>query len=213
MADGTLASDPAADAPVDVLLATKLYAPRPVATLVRRSRLLEILSRGLRGPLTLIAAPPGWGKSTLLSAWMAELSADAPLLAWVSLDAHDNDPVRFWTYVIAALGRAQPGAGATSLALLRSPRPPPLEIVLTALLNDLAAATADIALVLDDYHAIDDPTIHQGITFLVEHLPPRLHLFLATRADPPLPLARWRARGRLIEIRADDLRFTPAEAY
>jgi LuxR family maltose regulon positive regulatory protein len=194
----------------DPLLASKLFVPPPASTLVDRPRLLARLAEGLRRPLTLIAAPPGWGKTTLLSAWAA--AAPAPALAWVSLDVRDNDPTRFWGYVILALQRARPGVGDTSLALLRSHQPASAEAVLTPLLNELATLATDSVLVLDDYHAIDTAAIHHGLTFVIEHLPPQLHLFLATRADPPLPLARWRARGALLEVRADDLRFTREEA-
>ncbi len=132
--------------------------------------------------------------------------------AWLSLDRGDNDPASFWTYVIAALRTAAPGVGENALALLQAPRPPPIETVLTTLLNDLSAIAGDIVLVLDDYHVIDARDVQDGMAFLLDHLPPRLHLVIASRADPALPLARLRARGELVEIRAADLRFTPDEA-
>jgi LuxR family maltose regulon positive regulatory protein len=209
MADGVLTPDPA-DTPVEALLATKLFVPRPAAYLVRRPRLRETLRRGLQGPLTLLAAPAGWGKTTLLGEWRA----DAPdaALAWVSLDPRDNDPARFWTYVIAALQAVQPTVGAAARVALRSPRAPPLDAILTTVLNELTTVSIDTVLVLDDYHAIESATIHESLTFLLDRLPPSLHVVLATRADPPLPLARWRARGAMVEIRANDLRFTVEEA-
>jgi len=201
------------------LLATKLYAPPARLDLVARPRLFERLSAGLSGKLTLVAAPAGFGKTTLISAWIAALSAEfaqspqrKPSVAWVSLDAGDNDPPRFWSYVIAALDMLQPGAGASALALLQSLQPPPIEAVLTPLLNAFSNLTGDTVLVLDDYHAIVAPAVHQALVFLIEHLPSQLHLLITSRADPPLPLTRLRARGELIELRAADLRFTSAEA-
>src|SRR5206468_332712 len=133
---------------------------------------------------------------------------------WVSLDSTDNDPLRFWSYVLAALDRVAPGTGAAGLALLQSPQPPPIESVLTGVLNALSDAgneQGDIALVLEDYHAIATPAIHEALARLLDYLPPRLHLVIATRADPPLPLARLRAAGAVTELHADELRFTPAE--
>jgi LuxR family transcriptional regulator, maltose regulon positive regulatory protein len=212
MADGTRPLDPATDAPADLLLATKLYVPRPATMLVRRPRLLELVSRALRGPLTLIAAPAGWGKTTVLGAWWAETVGSSVALTWLSLDPRDNDPARFWSYVIGALQTVHPTIGAASRALLRSPRAPPLEPILTMLLNELARVSTDTVLVLDDYHVIEDAAIHESLTFFLDHLPPSLHLVIVTRADPPLSLARWRARGMMVEIRADDLRFTSDEA-
>ena len=132
--------------------------------------------------------------------------------AWLSLDRADNDPVSFWAYVIAALRTAAPGAGEGALALLQAPRPPPVETVLTVLLNDLRALAGEIVLVLDDYHVIDAGEVQDQMAFLLDHLPAGLHVVIASRADPALPLARWRARGELAEIRAAELRFTPGEA-
>jgi LuxR family maltose regulon positive regulatory protein len=171
-----------------------------------------LVTRGLRGPLTLLAAPAGWGKTTLLGAWWAEAAGPAGALTWVSLDPRDNDPARFWTYVIAALQTAHPAVGGAARSLLRSPRAPPLEALLTTLLNELTRVSGDTVLVLDDYHAIENVTIHESLTFFLDHLPPRLHVVISTRADPLLPLARWRARGVMAELRADDLRFTSDEA-
>ncbi len=134
------------------------------------------------------------------------------LVAWLSLDQADNDPASFWTYVVAALRTVVPGVGENALALLRAPQPPPIETVLTAVLNDLGATTGEIVLVLDDYHVIDAGDVQVGMAFLLDHLPPWLHVVIASRADPALPLARWRARGELVETRAAELRFTPDEA-
>src|SRR5207249_9011087 len=127
---------------------------------------------------------------------------------WLSLDQGDSQPATFWTYLIAALRRAAPGVGAGALALLQSPRPPPIETVLATLLNELGALSNDVVLVLDDYHVIDARDVHDGLAYLLDHLPPRVHLVIASRADPALPLARLRARGELVEVRAADLRFT-----
>ena len=197
------------------LLETKLYLPRPRRGLVPRPRLQDRLHRGLASRLMLVSAPAGFGKTTLLVDWMATVSASADATtgaAWLSLDAGDNDPARFWTYVVAALRTVMPGIGADALGLLQESQPPPAQVVLTTLLNDLGAADVDVVLVLDDYHVIDSPDVQAGMEFLLDHLPHRLHLVIASRADPALPLPRLRARGDLVEIRATDLRFTPDEA-
>jgi LuxR family maltose regulon positive regulatory protein len=165
--------------------------------------------------LTLVSAPAGFGKTTLLTEWLAAgpaAPANERLVAWLSLDRADNDPASFWTYVIAALRTVASEVGESALALLQAPQPPPIETVLTALLNDLSAAAGEIVLVLDDYHVIDARDVQDGMAFLLDHLPPGLHVVIASRADPGLPLARWRARGELVEIRAAELRFTPDEA-
>ncbi len=198
-----------------VLLETKFYVPRSRRDLVPRPRLAERLDRGSALKLVLVSAPAGFGKTTLLTEWLAAGPA-APAgerrAAWLSLDRADNDPVSFWTYVIAALRTVAPGVGDSALTLLQAAQPPPIETVLTALLNDLGAAAGDIVLVLDDYHGIDASDVQGGMAFLLDHLPPWLHVVIASRADPALPLARWRARGELTEIRASELRFTPDEA-
>ena len=197
------------------LLETKFYVPRPRRGLVPRPRLSERLDHGIASKLTLVSAPAGFGKTTLLTEWLAASPA-APgnerLAAWLSLDRADNDPASFWAYVIAALRTVAPAIGESALALLHAPQPPPIETVLTVLLNDLGAIAADVVLVLDDYHVIDAPEVQDGMTFLLDHLPPGLHVVIASRADPALPLARLRARGELAEIRAAELRFTPDEA-
>jgi len=197
------------------LLETKLYVPRSRRGLVLRPRLIERLDRGTASKLMLVSAPAGFGKTTLLAQWLAAgpaVSTDERLAAWLSLDRADNDPARFWTYLIAALRTVAPGVGEGALELLHSPQPPPIESVLTTLLNDLVAITGDIVLVLDDYHVIDAPEVQDGVAFLLDHLPARLHVVIASRADPALPLARLRARGELVETRAAELRFTPDEA-
>jgi LuxR family maltose regulon positive regulatory protein len=182
---------------------------------VPRPRLSERLDRGTASKLTLVSAPAGFGKTTLLTEWLAAgpaAPANERLAAWLSLDRADNDPASFWTYVIAALRTVASGVGESALTLLQAPQPPPIETVLTVLLNDLGALADDIVLVLDDYHVIDASDVQGEMAFLLDHLPPWLHVVIASRADPALPLARWRARGELVEIRAADLRFTPDEA-
>ena len=193
------------------LLETKLHIPRRRQGLVARPRLIDRLSRGAESALTLVSAPAGFGKTTLLADWLAAVVADGRCAAWLSLDQRDNDPALFWTYLIAALKTAVPGLGGSALSLLESPQPP-MEVVLATLLNDLSAISNDVVLVLDDYHVIDARDVLDGMAFLLEHLPPQIHLVIASRADPALPLARLRGRGELVEIRAADLRFTPEEA-
>ncbi len=198
------------------LLATKLYIPAPRPNRVPRPRLTERMERGSAGPLTLVSAPAGFGKSTLLSEWAHSGNRQ---VAWVSLDEGENDPIRFLCYVATALQRLfpepAPSLGEDALAALRQMQTPSMELlepVLTGLLNEVHALDQDVVLVLDDYHVIESPAIHQTVQFLLDHLPPRLHLVIATRVDPPLPLSRLRARGQLTEIRARDLRFTSQEA-
>ena len=195
------------------LLETKLFLPQPRRGLVARPRLRERLDRGLGSKLMLVSAPAGFGKTTLLVDWATAVSTRTETSAtWLSLDAGDNEPSTFWSYLIAAVRAAVPGVGSSALDLLQGPQPPPIEAVLTTLLNDLGAASTDVVLVLDDFHSIGSLEVQTGIEFLLEHLPPRLHLVIATRADPALPLARLRAGGELVEVRAGDLRFTHDEA-
>jgi LuxR family transcriptional regulator, maltose regulon positive regulatory protein len=198
------------------LLETKLYVPGARRGLVPRPRLSERLDRGATSSkLMLVSAPAGFGKTTLLAEWLATgpaLPTDERCVAWLSLDRGDNDPASFWTYVIAALRTVAPGVGSSTLALLQELQPPPIQTVLTTLLNDLGAIASDIVLVLDDYHVIDTRDVQDGMAFLLDHLPARLHVVIASRADPSLPLARLRARGELVETRAAELRFTPDEA-
>jgi LuxR family maltose regulon positive regulatory protein len=193
------------------LLQTKLYAPKRRRGLVPRPQLTERLVRGAESKLTLVSAPAGFGKSTLLAEWLGAASDEGSATAWLSLDPADNAPGPFWTHVIAALRGALPGVGEGAQALLESPGES-IETVLAPLINELAAVPGDVVLVLDDYHVIDAPEIQTGMTFLLEHLPAPMHLVIATRVDPALPLARLRARGELVEIRAGELRFTPDEA-
>lgn len=194
------------------LLETKLFAPPRRPGLVSRPRLMARLDRGLAARLMLVSAPAGFGKTTVLSEWLTPPVGDGLSPAWLSLEHHDNDPATFWAYVIAALRTANPGIGATSLALLQAAPATPARALLTTLINELSAATQGVVLLLDDYHVIESPEIHEGIGFLVEHLPPTLHLVLIGRSDPALPLASLRARGDLVEVRAADLRFTADEA-
>ena len=191
------------------LLTTKLYIPPTRPNLVPRPHLSRRLNESLSRKLTLVSAPAGFGKTTVLSEW---ISQHQPAVAWLSLDEGDNDPIRFWAYFISGLQQLQPGLGETTVQLFQSPQPPPLEVCLTALLNELAVVAEPFALVLDDYHYIENPTLHEAITFLLDHAPPQFHLILTTRVDPPLPLSRLRSRGQLTELRAADLRFTLAEA-
>jgi LuxR family maltose regulon positive regulatory protein len=177
------ASTPAVSANV---LATKLFVPPARTNLVVRPRLFERVEAGLRGKLTLIAAPAGFGKTTLLSAWRATAAGSALLFGWVSLDRADNDPLRFWSYVITALATLVSGVGTTALALLQAPQPPPIEAILTSVVNAFSAASAmpplrDVALVLDDYHEITTPAIHDALALLLDYLPPQLHLVILTR--------------------------------
>jgi LuxR family maltose regulon positive regulatory protein len=175
------------------LLTTKLYIPPSRSNCVPRQRLIERLSEGLQRNLTLISAPAGFGKTTLVSEWHASPAGRSVPLAWLSLDDDDNDPARFWAYLIAALETlpaevgASTGLGANVQALLQSRHRPPLKAVITTLVNSLSSLPADFALVLDDYHVIMAEPIHDAITYLLDHLPPRMHLIMTTRADPPLP--------------------------
>lgn len=194
------------------LLETKFYVPGQRAGLVPRPRLRERLNRGLAAKLTLVAAPAGFGKTRLLAEWLAAAPTEERAAAWLSLDHRDNHPATFWTYLITALHTVESGVGAGALALLASPQPPPIDALLAPLLNELNAISHEVVLVLDDYHVIDARDVQDGIAFLLDHLPPQLHLVIATRADPALPLARLRGRGELAEVRAADLRFTPDEA-
>ena len=193
------------------ILATKLYIPPPRPKVVLRPRLIERLNEGLSSgrKLTLISASAGFGKTTLVSEWVA--GCERPV-AWLSLDEGDNDPTRFLTYLVAALQTIAANIGEGVLGVLQSPQPPPIESILTALLNEITTIPDNFILVLDDYHVIDSKPVDNALTFLLEHLPPQMHLVITTREDPHLPLARLRARGQLTELRAADLRFTPAEA-
>ena len=196
----------------DVLLATKLNVPGSRPDLVPRPRLAERLDEGLGEGLVLVCAPAGYGKTVLLADWVRR--GRYPV-AWLSLDAGDNDPARFWRHTVAALDRARPGISEQMGPLLGPPAPPSFEPLVTALINEVAGrpdADEALLLVLDDYHVISSQLVHQSLGFLLEHRPPGLHLAMTSRSDPPLALARLRARGQLTELRAADLRFTPGEA-
>src|SRR2546428_8295596 len=199
----------------DALLATKFFLPSSSHPRLPRPHLTSLLNEGLRRKLIFISAPAGFGKTTLISAWVQSLSQhtpEAPHVAWVSLDESDNDPVQFWTYALTALDRQQPGLCTPLLGYLQTQQAPtPLRYVLQALINALVSGTEQFLLVLDDYHLITEPEIHRSLTYLVEHLPPQLHLILATRADPPLPLSLLRSRGEMLEVRTNQLRCTPEE--
>ncbi len=193
------------------LLATKLHAPPEPPHLVPRQRLLAQVDEGLCRNLTLISAPAGFGKTTLLSEWRASAAGQRWPLSWLSLDEGDGDPARFLAYLIAALQRIDPAVGHATQAMLQSPQPPPPEALLTALINDVANVASPFALVLDDYHVIDSPPVHQHVAFLLDHQPPQLRVVILTREDPPLQLSRLRARGQVAEIRQADLQFTLEE--
>ena len=201
------------------ILTTKLYTPPVRPELVSRPRLIERLNActGSGHKLTLISAPAGFGKTTLLSEWVAACGPGARV-AWVSLDERDNDPTRFWTYFITALQTVMAGIGEGALSAFQAPQPPPIEPLITALINEAAAVCqADrksraYLVVLDDYHLIVAQAIHSALAFLLDHLPGNLHLVISTRADPPLPIAQLRGRGQLTELRMTDLRFVPDEA-
>ncbi len=190
------------------LLQTKLYIPRKRPSLVPRPHLIAKLNQGLHRKLTLISAPAGFGKTTLVSEWIAD--GERPF-AWLSLDERDSELTRFLTYFIAALQTLAPEIGKWVSGMLESPQPPAIEAVMTALLNEIAVIPQEFALVFDDYHVVDAPDVDQALTFLLEHLPPQMHLVITTREDPPLPLPRLRVRGLLTELRAADLRFTLEE--
>ena len=192
----------------DVLLATKLHVPQPRGGFLPRPRLLDRLAEGMSRSLVLVCTPAGFGKTTLLGDWARRSTRP---VAWLSLDASDNDPARFWWYLAAALDTVGAAAGGLT-ERLRGPRPVSLELVVPALINQLADLPDEVALVLDDYQVIDSAAVHHSLALLLDRLPPELRVVLASRADPPLPLARLRARNQLAELRAADLRFTPDEA-
>ena len=191
------------------LLATKLYLPRTPPGFIPRPRLVQRLEDGLAREVVIACAPAGFGKTALLADWSQR---GGHLVAWLSLDIGDNDPVRFWRHAAAALDRVRPGIAERVAPLLTQPAPASFEGLVSALINELAAEPDELLLVFDDYHLVDAQQVHASVTFLLEHLPPGLHLVLASRSDPPLPVARLRATGRLTELRASELRFTVEEA-
>src|SRR6266700_2874949 len=203
------------------LLSTKLALPHPRSALVPREALFTVLDRSLELPLTLLSAPAGSGKTTLVSAWIASRNAEQERfkVAWFSLDAGDNDPVRFWRYMIAACQRFDANVGEASLERLNAaptlpfelPAQVPFETLLTWLINDLDRLAGQHILVLEDYHMLTFSQLHQLFTYFLEHLPTTVHIILLSRSDPPLPLAHWRAQGALLELRASDVHFSPEE--
>src|SRR3990170_2574015 len=194
---------------LEPVLTTKLYFPPQRPNLLPRPRLTAELSKGLGRSLTLISAPAGFGKTTLVSDWLRALDRPA---TWLSLDEGDNDPVRFFTYLIAALQKIDPEVGKDLSAALRAIPPPPLEALLSGLIGEIDAVSQPFILVLDDFHTVTMPKVQDAIAFLLEHRPSRLHLVIITRTDPSFPLSRMRAQGDLTELRAADLCFTPEEA-
>ncbi len=195
------------------ILSTKLYIPPPRPKIVLRPRLVERLTQGLHRKLTLISAPAGFGKTTLVSEWVQAMGGVTPPLAvaWLSLDEGDKDTTRFLAYLVAALQTLAPNIGASVLGMLESPQPPPADSILTALLNEITTYPGNFALILDDYHVIDAEPVDKALTFLLEHQPSQMHLVIATREDPQLPLARLRAQDQLTELRSADLRFSLSE--
>ncbi|MDZ8140749.1 MAG: hypothetical protein RM049_36580 [Nostoc sp. DedQUE04] len=191
------------------LLVTKLHLPSPRSPLVQRKRLWEKLNQGLTSRLILISAAAGFGKTTVLSEWVAQTQVS---VSWLFLDEQDNDPTRFFSYIVAALQQNNKDIGEATLAMLRSSELFTFQAFLTPLINELAQLETALILVLDDYHLITTSEIHHALTFFLEHLPTQIHLAIATRVDPPLPLARFRVRSQLMELRANDLRFTDEEA-
>jgi LuxR family maltose regulon positive regulatory protein len=193
----------------DILLATKIAIPRISSDLLPRSHLMIRLEEATRHELILVSTPAGFGKTTLLASW--EKNTEKPV-AWLSLDRDDNDPTRFWRYVVASIASVRSGVGKPALSLLNASAQPTPKAVITVLVNELAAQPDEFVLVLDDYHHIESPTIHDDLAFLLEQLPLGMHMVISTRSDPPFPLARFRARGQLAELRAADLRFTLDES-
>ncbi len=191
------------------LLSTKFYIPAARPELVPRPRLIQQLNDGLHRKLALISAPAGFGKTTLVSVWAASCGRPA---VWISLDEGDNDPARLLAYLVAALQTVMPNLGEGVLGMLNSPQPPSTESILIALLNEIATLPDNFILVLDDYHVVDSKPVDQALTFMLEHMPPQIHMVITTREDPNLPLARFRAREQLTELRVADLRFTLSEA-
>jgi LuxR family transcriptional regulator, maltose regulon positive regulatory protein len=202
-------SEPGKAAPSIRILHTKLFIPKTGAELVSRPRLAAALDKVLRHSLILITAPAGSGKTTLICSWLAQ--AGLPV-GWLSLDERDNDPNRFWSYFLSALQTIHPGVGQAAAALLQSPQPPPIEGVLVEVINDSQFIEKDFLLVLDDYHTITSPSIHQGLTYLLENIPQHMHLVIISRTVPELPISQLRVRRKLLELSAADLNFTLQES-
>jgi LuxR family maltose regulon positive regulatory protein len=191
------------------ILLTKLHIPRRRPDSVSRPRLVERLNADAGQKVTLISAPAGFGKTTLLAEWIA---SSERCVTWLSLDAGDNDPTVFWGGFLAALQRLDPSLGQSAQSQLGLPQAPPIETLLAQVINDISACPLEFVHVFDDYHFIANSGIDEALTFLLEHLPLNLRVIVASRADPALPLARWRGRGQMAELRAADLRFTVDEA-
>lgn len=201
------------------VLASKLMVPSPRRDMVHRPRLIDQVAAGVSARLTLLVAPAGFGTTTLLSAWCVSDSGRTTPHAWLSLDSSDGDPSRFWMHVIGAFDQLCPGVGELAQALLSAPHRPSIQIILGSLINDLVGVDRDVVLILDDYHLVDAAgagqprnshaatPVHAGLAFLRDHLPHRIHLVISTRSDPPVPVAKLRARGELVELRAADLKF------
>jgi LuxR family transcriptional regulator, maltose regulon positive regulatory protein len=193
----------------EVVISTKLFRPDPRHQTVERTRLHDLLRQGCTLPLTLVVAPAGWGKSTLVADWLRQ---DRVSAGWVSLDRGDDDPHRFWRYLLLAVSQAGQGAGTAALRRLDAARSDVLRDVLPTFINEVTSSGAPLVLVLDDYHLITSAPVHMSVSMLLDRCPPQLHLVLITRADPPLPLSRMRVRGELAEVRAEQLRFSLDEA-
>lgn len=193
------------------LLTTKFYIPQVRPGYVARPRLIHLLDQGMRHRLTLISAPTGFGKTSLLADWCLTVRQRENTVCWLSLEKGENDPIRFFTYLVTALQTGFAGLGSGVLQLFDQLDPPPLEYALAGLINEIAALSLPVILALDDYHLIDNAAVHSGMTFFIEHLPPNAHIFISTRKDPPMPLARLRAQKNLFEMRSEDLRFTSQE--
>ncbi len=193
------------------LLITKFYVPVTSGLLISRPRLIGLLNESRKYPLTLVSAAAGFGKTTLLASWAQSLEARGPRVAWVSLEEENNDPQLFWVYVLTALNRQLPERFTSLLTRLQSSQSPPLNTLLAELINLLVEGTDDFLLILDDYHLITEQQVHTALAYLIEHLPPQLRIIMATRVDPPLPLALLRAREQALEVRTDQLRCTPEE--
>lgn len=191
-----------------LLLNTKLSIPPLRPSHVQRVDLVQKLDKLQEHKLALIVASAGYGKTTLLSEWIAHSELK---VVWFSIDAGDNEPIRFWDYVVAAIQTAFPQIGEKTLTLLHEPQPLPIETIISTLINELSSLPDLLTIVLDDYHVVETPAIHDGVAFLVEHMPPQLRLIMTTRSDPPLPVARMRVRGQLLELRSVDLRFSPPQ--
>ena len=215
---------PALIVPSAPVLVTKITPPPSRAGALSRPHLLALLDRGLERPVTLIAAGAGFGKTTLVSSWLTQIQAasDGGTLgvprvpvrcAWLALDAGDNDPARFWRYVLASIDRVLPGIGGEATTLAYGSQPSSAEVVIATLLNSMQQVAQSLVLVLDDYHLIEQHDIHRNLAYAIDHLPADVHVVIVSRADPPLPLSRWRARDQLVEVRAEQLRFSGAETH